>query len=49
MLAIAVLLAGCSYVNRVAARLNPDGSLDFATCNARNTDSLDASDLASGD
>lgn len=41
VLAIAVLLAGCSYVNRVAARLNADGSLDFATCDARNTDSFD--------
>jgi hypothetical protein len=29
------MLTGCSYVNRVAARLNPDGSLDFATCDAR--------------
>ncbi|CAO1650513.1 Lipoprotein [Salinibacterium sp. NYA9b] len=41
VLAIAVLLAGCSYVNRVAARLNAEGSLDFATCDARNTDSFD--------
>ncbi|MBH0099430.1 hypothetical protein I6E68_09805 [Salinibacterium sp. NSLL150] len=41
VLAIAVLLAGCSYVNRVAARLNAEGSFDFATCDARNTDSFD--------
>lgn len=39
-LGLALALAGCSYVNRVAARLNPDGSLDFATCDARNTDAF---------
>jgi hypothetical protein len=36
-----VLLAGCSYVNRVAARINPNGTLDFATCDARDADSFD--------
>lgn len=38
LLAAGVTLAGCSYVNRVAARINADGSLDFATCDARNAD-----------
>ncbi len=28
-------------MNRVAARLNPDGSLDFATCDARNADAFE--------
>ncbi|EIC08094.1 hypothetical protein OR221_2085 [Microbacterium laevaniformans OR221] len=37
-LAVGVTLAGCSSVNRVAARINADGSLDFATCDARNAD-----------
>lgn len=39
--AVALALAGCSYVNRVAARLNADGSLDFATCDARDADSFE--------
>ncbi|KIC59481.1 hypothetical protein RM52_03215 [Microbacterium hominis] len=38
LLAVVVTLAGCSDVNRVAARINADGSLDFATCDARNAD-----------
>jgi len=38
LLAVGVTLAGCSSVNRVAARINADGSLDFATCDARNAD-----------
>jgi hypothetical protein len=47
----AVLLTGCSYVNRVAARLNSDGSLDFATCDRADIDGLEVNweflDLAS--
>ena len=39
--AVAVVLTGCSYVNRVAARLNSDGSLDFATCDERDIDGLE--------
>jgi len=42
MLAIAVALTGCSHVDRVAARLNPDGSLDFASCDGSRADSLEA-------
>jgi len=41
MLAVGLSLAGCSYVDRVAARLNSDGSLDFATCEASDADSLE--------
>lgn len=42
LLAVGVTLAGCSSVSRVAARLNADGSLDFATCDARNADFFEA-------
>lgn len=38
LLAVGIMLAGCSSVNRVAARINADGSLDFATCDARDAD-----------
>ena len=41
VLAVSVLLAGCSYVDRVAARLNTDGTLDFATCEAGDPDSFE--------
>ena len=41
MLTVGLLLSGCSYVNRVAARLNSDGTLDFGTCDARNADSFE--------
>lgn len=41
LVVVVALLTGCSYVNRVAARLNADGSLDFATCDARNADAFD--------
>ena len=33
--AIGILLAGCTVVSRIAARLNLDGTLDFASCEAQ--------------